>query len=333
MTNRFLVVAAVLSLLALSTFAPFPYIYLRPYFFLLCAIAITCAERPIVRSYHLIVGGLVVAVVAMLPTLGISIIEPSAGVVIFASLILIVLVEWVALHKPQTTSYAFTYALLGLITASFIILTPSLLAELSYIHGATRAKSQDLNTTISDFYDATKKNPRVGRYQTALARSHLLAATQYARQSNPTEEQTKLMTEHIRLAITFAQNAVSSEHGSGESWSELGYIYRSLIGPIPDAGLWAQASYERAIAKDPNNPDYPLLLAQVQSIGGNRHSAEAVLKNQMSRFPKDARYPYMLGHILEKSDPKAALVWYKSALSLASLTDKPLVQSRIDKLQ
>ncbi len=172
--------------------------------------------------------------------------------------------------------------------------------------------------------------PLNARYHKELSNRHLQAALALAKTQD--EVNGADTSNHISAAINESQLMVKSEPKNADSWATLGVTYLRVIGPVPDAQLWAQASFERAIKLDSHNPTYPLLLAQTYIQSNKSDQAEHLLNELVTQFPHDARAPYLYANLLEQKDPAQARGLYQIALGRADKQDQALIEKRLDAL-
>jgi tetratricopeptide (TPR) repeat protein len=76
----------------------------------------------------------------------------------------------------------------------------------------------------------------------------------------------------IASAVQAAQQAVALDRNNVLNWENLGNIYQNLIPVAGGADALARAAYQSAEAIDPQNPDLPIDIAQVDVAVANKFS-------------------------------------------------------------
>lgn len=309
----------------LTIFLPVPFIFLRPYILLLITLALTLLIQPLASLKKLLIlsGSTAVLIIGWV-TDNPTVFEPIIGL-----LVLWCYVVWILLFMSSThrQSNVCTFVSMGiLLLLAFACFTPAT-AEIHYVIGM---KTKTVGTRIVSLTQAATLMPSNARYHRELSHTHLQAALALAATQH--EENGSDISNHIAAAINEAQLAVRATPKSARTWAALGTTYLRVIGPVPDAQLWAQASFERAIRLDPQNPTYSLLLAQTYIQSNKPIQAERLLSVLVSQFPNDARAPYLYANLLEKTDPPKARSFYQIALSRADKEDVGIIQKRLDAL-
>lgn len=78
----------------------------------------------------------------------------------------------------------------------------------------------------------------------------------------------------IQQAVREAQSAVSLDKNIPAYWSNLGSIYKSLVGVVDEALNWSVQSYQQAAALDPISPTYNMELGSIAYGAQDYASAE-----------------------------------------------------------
>jgi len=151
-----------------------------------------------------------------------------------------------------------------------------------------------------------------------------------------TEEVQQAIIQQLQQAINSSRQAVIFERESSLNWRNLGQVYRNLIGVGDNAEQFAIASYNQAIALEPNNPALRIELGGIYyqlnelDLAQNQFATAAGLK------PNYANAYYNLGHSLEsKGDLAQALQQYLIVKQLVQ-NDKAnldIISAEIDVLQ
>lgn len=133
------------------------------------------------------------------------------------------------------------------------------------------------------------------------------------------EEVQQAIIQQLQQAINASRQAVIFAPESSLNWRSLGQVYRNLIGVGQDAEQFAIASYNQAIALEPNNPALRIELGgiyyqlQEYDLAQNQFQVAVSLKQDY------ANAYYNLGHTLEeKGQLAAALQQYQIVRQLVA---------------
>lgn len=150
------------------------------------------------------------------------------------------------------------------------------------------------------------------------------------------EEVQQAIIQQLQQAINASRQAVIFAPESSLNWRSLGQVYRNLIGVGQDAEQFAIASYNQAIALEPNNPALRIELGgiyyqlQEYDLAQNQFQVAVSLKQDY------ANAYYNLGHTLEeKGQLAAALQQYQIVRQLVANDEQSLslIDSEISALE
>lgn len=325
---------ATLVIVALSGLLWSPYIHLQPYLLWICLV-ISQLLLPIRQSRT----NLLIHFAAMIAVISSIVFWPQSALAAQSGFIVCVCIGLIAWSMYQNTHISPAYsrwkhgAMLCAVAVATIFLIPPFFAEVSYQRAVALLDRQNMAETNMMLAQSIKLNPNIPRYHRALSRAHIIASETLARKAPLDVDQSRLLSSYISSAIGHAKESVRLSPTSPVAWAELGYVYSRLIGPVPDAALWSQAAYERAITLDPNNPDYLLELARVHVAQKNKKDAVSVLQAHVKKFPKDPRSPFLLGQLYSLDNHQEALKWYQKAMTLSPMEDQSSIKQAIEKLQ
>lgn len=127
-----------------------------------------------------------------------------------------------------------------------------------------------------------------------------------------TEEVQQAIIQQLQQAINASRQAVIFAPESSLNWRNLGQVYRNLIGVGQDAEQFAIASYNQAIALEPNNPALRIELGGIYYQLQEFDLAQNQFQVAVSLKPDYANAYYNLGHALEeKGQLPSALQQYQ----------------------
>ena len=119
---------------------------------------------------------------------------------------------------------------------------------------------------------AVVMNPYIERFRISFSQVNLLIANNIAARTRPqkegekpkelTAQERQNITQAIQASIGEAKAAVALNPQRASNWENLAVIYRNIINAVQGANNWTIASYQRAIALDPQNPALRFALGQ-----------------------------------------------------------------------
>ncbi len=151
-----------------------------------------------------------------------------------------------------------------------------------------------------------------------------------------TEEVSQAIVQQLQQAINSSRQAVIFAPESSLNWRSLGQIYRNLIGVGENAEQFAIASYNQAIALEPNNPALRIELGGIYYQLKEFDLAQNQFQVAVSLKPDYANAYYNLGHALEEKGQLAgALQQYQTVAQLVAndKTSVKLINEEINALQ
>jgi len=163
---------------------------------------------------------------------------------------------------------------------------------------------------------AIQMNPNLSDYraiysQTDLALAKTILSSTEAKELS-TEDKEKVST-LIQQAVLHAQAAVKLDGNVAAYWTNLGSIYKSLVGVVDDSLNWSVQSYQQAAVLDPVNPMINMELGSISYGAGDYVSAE--------RYFEDA--------VKDKND--YANAWYNWAYAAKQQNQLQNAVSRLDQ--
>ncbi len=157
-------------------------------------------------------------------------------------------------------------------------------------------------------------------YFVALSRLNFTMAQMAANSATGTPEENKaIFEESIRRSIEAARLAVSANPAGFENWVALGNIYTALVPePVSLEGAYenAQFAYSEAVRRNPNNPELPLLLAQLELNHKNVDNARSYILNSIALKQDYADAYLMLAQLEVAAGNTAAAIQSAEALAI-----------------
>jgi len=150
------------------------------------------------------------------------------------------------------------------------------------------------------------------------------------------EEVQNAILQQLQQAINSSRQAVIFAPESSLNWRNLGQVYRNLIGVGQDAEQFAIASYNQAVALEPNNPAVRIELGGIYYQLGEFDLAQNQFQVAVSLKQDYANAYYNLGHSLEeKGQLAAALQQYQIVRQLVANDEQAadLIDQEIQALQ
>ena len=160
---------------------------------------------------------------------------------------------------------------------SYIVLTLSLalagglsyvgyrVAAAEYVFGRSirEAAANRGDATYNSQIQAIQLNPYDVRYRLSYAQTNLAIANSLAANKDLTDQDRQIVQQLVTQSIEQAKNAIAIDQLRADSWAVLANIYQSLINVAEGSDQWAVATYQQAIAVDPNNAQLRLAYGQL----------------------------------------------------------------------
>lgn len=137
----------------------------------------------------------------------------------------------------------------------------------------------------------------IDTYYVAISRLNFNKAQTASNSATGTPEQNqKVFQDGVSKAISSARSAVSVNPASYTNWVNLGLIYSSLVPePLKVEGAYdnARFAFGEAVKRNPNNPELPLFLAQLEINNKNADGARSYIRNAIA-LKEDYADAYLL---------------------------------------
>jgi len=120
-------------------------------------------------------------------------------------------------------------------------------------------------------------NPKLADYRAVYAQTNLALAQNFLnveKKEDLTEENKQKASTLIQQAVREAQAAVNLDQRMPAYWSNLGLVYKSLIGLVDSTLDWSVQSYQQAAILDPVDPNINMSLGSIAYGANDYASAE-----------------------------------------------------------
>lgn len=170
----------------------------------------------------------------------------------------------------------------------------SALAEYYFYRSLVATARNQAEPAYNELRRAMQTNPYREEYRIASSRLNLLIANSISSKKELSEEDRKTVSELIQEGIQQGRNAVVLNSRSAPYWANLGDVYRNILTIAQGADVFAIASYQQAIARDPLNPAYAFNLGSTYYALENYREAVRFFESAVQRKPDIPNYHYNL---------------------------------------
>jgi tetratricopeptide (TPR) repeat protein len=170
-----------------------------------------------------------------------------------------------------------------------------LLGEYYFTASLNSLFNNEAQATYTQMVKAIQINPRVDRYRATFSRVNLILADSIARKGNLTDNDRSTITQLVQAAIQEGKATVALNPLRAANWEVLGRTYQSIIPLTTGADGFAAQSFQQAIALDPINPNYRIVLGGIYYTAKNYESASRIFELAVSSKPDLANGHYNLG--------------------------------------
>lgn len=168
-------------------------------------------------------------------------------------------------EKTQRGFLGYAVLLVALGLAIGLVLVAFQLARAEYAFGKSlkEAAANRGSETYQLMIKAIQLNPYENRYRTSYSQTNLALANSIASNEEITDTDRRTIQQLIEQAIREGKAGVALNRLAAGNWANLANIYRNLANVATGADRWAIATYQQAIALDPNNPQLRLVYGQL----------------------------------------------------------------------
>lgn len=168
-------------------------------------------------------------------------------------------------NQPERGFLGYTVLLLSIGIVLVLSYVSYWLAAAEYAFGKSllEAAANRGNETYRLMIRAIQLNPYELRYRISYSQTNLALANSIASKEDITDTDRATIQQLVEQAIQEGKAAVALNRLQAGNWANLANIYRNLVNVATGADQWAVASYQQAIALDPNNPQLRLVYGQL----------------------------------------------------------------------
>ncbi|MSR87972.1 MAG: tetratricopeptide repeat protein [Candidatus Zambryskibacteria bacterium] len=134
--------------------------------------------------------------------------------------------------------------------------------------------------------DKAVKFAPLDTYYVAISRLNFYKAKQAGNSTTGTpEERQALFQDALSRSVAAAKSAIAINPAGYENWVVMGSLYSALVPePLKVAGAYdnARFAYSEALKRNPNNPQLPLFLAQLELNNGDADAARSYIRNSIA---------------------------------------------------
>lgn len=173
--------------------------------------------------------------------------------------------------------YLVSLLLLALVGFSGYKITRAVLGDYYWRQSLLATSKNDGSGAYNNQIKAISMNPKLADYRAVYAQTNLALAQNFLnveKKEDLTEENKQKASTLIQQAVREGQAAVNLDQKVPAYWSNLGLIYKSLIGLVDSTLDWSVQSYQQAAILDPVNPNINMDLGSIAYGAGDYASAE-----------------------------------------------------------
>ena len=212
-----------------------------------------------------------------------------------------------------------------------------LLAEYYFQRSLTALANNEAKNTYDNMRRAIILNPRVDRYRASFSRVNLVLADSVAKKaitppppSGPegsssagilSEKDQNDISQMIQVAISEAKATVALNPLRAANWEILGRTYQSIIPLAKGADVFAAQSFRQAIALDPVNPSYRIILGGLYYGAKDYETATRIYELAVATKPDLANSHFNLAYSYSQQG-KTDLAIQQMTLTLSLLDPK-----------
>ena len=173
--------------------------------------------------------------------------------------------------------YLVSVVLLALAGFSGFKITKAVLGDYYWRQSLLATSKNDGSGAYNNQIKAIGMNPKLADYRAVYAQTNLALAQNFLnveKKEDLTEENKQKASALIQQAVREAQAAVNLDQKMPAYWSNLGLVYKSLIGLVDSTLDWSVQSYQQAAILDPVDPNINMSLGSIAYGAGDYASAE-----------------------------------------------------------
>lgn len=173
--------------------------------------------------------------------------------------------------------YLISMILLGLTGFGGYKMTKVVLGDYFWKQSLLATSKNDGSGAYNNQIKAIRMNPKLADYRAVYAQTNLALSKNFLNVENGNEisqEDKDRASALIQQAVREAQSAVTLDKNISAYWTNLGSVYKSLVGLVDNTLDWSVQSYQQAAIFDPANPNINMELGSIAYGTGDYASAE-----------------------------------------------------------
>lgn len=201
--------------------------------------------------------------------------------------------------------YLVSVLLLGLAGFSGYKMVRSLLGDYYWRESLLATSKNDGSGAYNYQIKAIGINPGLADYRAVYAQTNLALAQNFLNVKEGeeiTEENKEKASTLVQQAVREAQAAVNLDMNIAAYWSNLGSVYKSLVGLVENTLDWSVQSYQQAAILDPVNPTINMELGSLYYGAGSYSLAERAFEDALMDKSDLANAWYNWAYAAKKQD-------------------------------
>jgi len=181
----------------------------------------------------------------------------------------------------------------------------AMMADYYWRQSLVASSKNDGTNTYNFQIKAIAMNSNLSDYRAMYAQTNLALAQNFlsgTETKDITEENKQKASTLVQQAVREAQAAVNLDKNVSAYWSNLGAIYKSLIGSVDSTLDWSVQSYQQASALDSVSPTIPMELGSIAYGSGDYASAERYFEDSIKNKKDYANAWYNWAYAAKKQN-------------------------------
>jgi tetratricopeptide (TPR) repeat protein len=186
-------------------------------------------------------------------------------------------------------SFAFVVVLVGVLSG-ILVTVQRYSADVAFAAAVRDDQAgKPLDQVVNELGVAVNRNPLSDLYLRNLSTALLLQASDAISKAGakPSQQDISRIQQLVALSVSVSKRATDIAPDNASNWAVRGSIYRELLGFVDNAQNFAAASFQQAMALEPNNPAYVTDLGQVHLDVADRD--RTLLNNKDATLAKQAQ--------------------------------------------
>lgn len=153
-----------------------------------------------------------------------------------------------------------------------------IVGDIYWMKSVKAASKNDGSGAYNNQIKAIGMNPNMADYRAVYSQTCLALSQNFLTKENLTDADKEQGTVLIQQSVREAKAAIGLDKNNSGYWSNLGAIYKSLIGLVEGAGTWSVQAYQQAVVLNPNDPILKLNLGGLYFGLNDFESADRVFE-------------------------------------------------------